>query len=156
MFENKKGRKFSFFQLDFFRKNKKGSSVLVENVVFIILNVVFLSILILFITNQSSSGRVLEERYAKEIALITDYAKPEMIIKLDMRKGLKVTDKNSFNFENALFVEGNIIFVKFSEGGGYSYSFFNSIKLNDPYPETNANSEYTGFYFLTFSEVEHE
>jgi len=136
--------------------NKKGSSILVENVVFIILNVVFLSILIVFLLNQSSSGRVLEEKYAKEISLITDYAKPEMRIKIDMRKGFRISEKNGFDFSEAVKVDGNVVFVKLTEDGGYSYSFFNNVNLNAPYPETNFKNEYTGFYILIISEVENE
>jgi len=140
----------------FFIKNRKGSSLLVENVVFIILNVVFLSILIAFLLMQSSSGKVLEEKYAKEVALIADYAKPEMIIKVDMRKGLKVARKNNFDFEDVLNIDGNAVFVKLSEDGGYDYNFFNDVNLDNPYPETNSENEYTGFYILTVTENSEE
>jgi len=136
--------------------NKRGSSVLVENVIFIILNIVFLSILIVFLLNQASSGRVLEEKYAKEISLITDYAKPEMRIKMDMRKGFKIAEKNGIDFADAVRVDKNVVFVKLTEKGGYSYSFFNDVNLNAPYPETNFENEYTGFYILIISEAENE
>lgn len=134
-----------------FLKGKSGASFLVENVVFIILNVVFLSIVILFLMNQSSSGRVLEESYAKEIALIADYAKPEMLIKIDMREGFEISEKEGINFENVVNVEDNVVFVKLSEDGGYSYSFFNDVNLR-AYPETDNFNEYTGFYILTITE----
>lgn len=154
--QDKRDENFQFSQFNFFPKNRRGSSLLVENVVFIILNVVFLSILIVFIFNQSSSGRVLEESYAKEIALIADYAKPEMIIKIDLRKGFDLAEKNGVDFGDVLKVDGNVVFVKLSSEGGYSYSFFNEVKFNDPYPETNSENDYTGFYILTFSEAENE
>jgi hypothetical protein len=153
---NEKGRNKKIIFCGFFRINRRGASVLVENVVFIILNVVFLSILITFIFMQSSSGRVLEEVYAKKISLITDYSKPEMIIKFDMRKGFKVSEKNEIDFRNVVAVTGdnkNVVFVKLSNDGGYGYSFFNDINLN-VYPERNTDNEYTGFYILTVSEKE--
>ena len=43
-------------------KNKLGTNILTGNVIFIILNLVFLSILILFIVLKSSSGIVYEKR----------------------------------------------------------------------------------------------
>jgi cell division protein FtsL len=45
--------------------DKKGSELLSENVIFIILNVVFISIIILFVYLQSSSIHLMEEETAK-------------------------------------------------------------------------------------------
>lgn len=131
--------------------NKRGE-LLVENVVFIILNVVFLSIIILFLIKQASSGAVLEETYSKRIALIADYAKPEMIIKVDMEKGLNVAKDNGIEFSNSVKVDGNVVFVKLTDEGGYSYSFFNDVLLC-VYPDRDSeNNEYNGLYVLTISE----
>ena len=63
---------------------KKRGQILVENIVFIILNLVFLTILILFIFSKSGSEANLEEKYSKQIALIIDSAKPGMTIHLNM------------------------------------------------------------------------
>jgi hypothetical protein len=133
--------------------NKRGT-ILVENVVFIILNVVFLSMIIIFLGRQASSGWVLEESYSKRIALIADYAKPEMIIRVDMEKGMDIAEKNGIDFSKVVRVEGNVIFVKLTDDGGYSYSFFNNVELNaypDINPETN---EYNGLYVLSVSKKE--
>jgi len=134
-----------------FMWSKKGT-ILIENVIFIILNVVFLSIIILFLARQSSGAFVLEENYAKQIALIADYAKPGMLIKIDMEKGMKVAEKNNFDFSKAVRIEGNVVYVKLREEGGYSYSFFNNVNLENPYPDTDSNNEYNGLYVITISE----
>ena len=63
---------------------KKRGTILVENVIFIILNLLFLIILILFIAKQGSGAIIVEQSYAKQIALLIDSAKPISIIELNM------------------------------------------------------------------------
>lgn len=117
---------------------KKGT-ILIENVIFIILNVLFLVILILFIAKQGSGAIVLEQSYAKQIALLADSAKPGMIIKLNMGEGYNLAQKNNINFKDVVKVTGNVVTVKLSESGGYSYSFFNNVDLGKPYPVEDEN-----------------
>ncbi len=114
---------------------KKRGTILVENIVFIILNLVFLTILILFIAKQGSGAIVLEQSYAKQIALLVDSAKPVMIIELNMDKAKKLADKNGIDFKDVVKINENIITVKLSDRGGYSYSFFNDVNVGVPYPE---------------------
>ena len=134
-------------------RNKKGQ-ILIENVIFIILNLIFLSIIILFLNRQATGEVVLEESYAKEIALMADYAKPEMIIKIDMEKGMKIVEDNGLDFADAVKIDNdnNLIYVKIRDKGGYSYSFFNEVNLN-AYPDVE-NGEYTGLYVLTVTPKE--
>jgi hypothetical protein len=131
----------------------KRGEILIENVVFIILNVVFLSIIILFLVKQSSSGAVLEETYAKRIALIVDSSRPEMKVKIDMEKGLNIAEKNNIDFSEVVVRDNqkNLVFVKLTDKGGYGYSFFNEVELN-VYPERDSRGSYTGLYILTISE----
>jgi len=152
-FENRPSAFEVLPRFDKFKKsyNKKGQ-ILIENVIFIILNLVFLSILILFLTKQASGESVLEESYSKKIALLADYSKPEMIIKFDMKKGMKISDDNGFDFSKTVRIDNdkNLIYVKLRENGGYSYTFFNEVNLN-AYPDIE-NNEYTGLYVLTVTE----
>ena len=116
--------------------NKKGSTLLIENIIFIIINLAFIIILIIFLTSKSGSAAVLEEKYAKEIALILDSAKPGMMISLDMTDAINVAQQNlgKGNTNNIVTITGNMVNVKLSQNGGYSYSFFNNITFaNKPY-----------------------
>ncbi len=113
---------------------KKRGTILVENIIFIILNLVFLTILIIFIAKQGSGAIVLEQSYAKQIALLVDSAKPVMIIKLNMNKAQKLADKNEVDFKDVVKINENIVTVKLSDRGGYSYSFFNDVNVTH-YPE---------------------
>lgn len=122
------------------RKNKKAN-ILVENIIFIVLNVLFLTILVLFLFSKTGSAAVLEEKYAKQIALIIDSAESGMIIHLDMEDAIEKADKEGWDIDNIVILEENIITVKLREGGGYSYSFFNDVNVNFSLDPTN-NKEY--------------
>ncbi len=122
------------------KKNRKAN-VLTENIIFIVLNLVFLSILILFLFSRIGSAAVLEEKYAKQIALIVDSAKPGMTIHLNMEDAIEKANKEGRNLQNIVFIQDNIVTVQLRGEGGYSYSFFNDVQVNANLDTTN-NEEY--------------
>jgi hypothetical protein len=130
--------------------NKKGT-ILVENIVFIILNLLFLSILVLFLFKQGSGVIVLEQSYSKQIAMLVDSAKPTMIIKLDMEKALKLAEDKGIDFQDVVKVNGNFVRVKLSEKGGYTYSFFNDVAVSTEAVK-DSKGEYTGMYIFLINE----
>ncbi|MFH1787231.1 MAG: hypothetical protein ABH811_00340 [archaeon] len=109
----------------------KRGAILIENVIFIVLNLVFLSILFLFVFSKMGSAAILEERYAKEIALLIDGAKPGMKISLNIENALNKKDKN-WNGK-IISIQDNIVTVRLREKGGYSYSFFNDVDFDKLY-----------------------
>lgn len=126
--------------------NKRGN-ILTENIIFIILNLVFLSILILFLFSKMGSAAVLEEGYAKKIALLMDSAKPGMVISIDMENAIKIAEKEKWPVENMVTIKDNIVTVKLREKGGYSYSFFNDVNLDED--KTNFDTTTNkGYYFV--------
>jgi len=114
---------------------KKRGTILVENVIFIILNLLFLSILALFLIKQGSGIIMLEESYAKQIALLVDAAEPGMTLKINMDKAKKISDKNGIDFEEVVKINQNIVIIKLSPESGYSYAFFNNVDAGTPYPD---------------------
>lgn len=119
--------------------NKRGV-ILVENIIFIVLNILFISILMLFLFRQGSGAIVLEQSYAKNIAMLIDSAKPVMEMELNMKEGFDLAEKNGLKAEDIVKINGNIVTVKLSEKGGYDYSFFNNIDATaypDIFPEKN-------------------
>ncbi len=124
---------------------KKRANVLTENIIFIILNLVFLTILFLFLFSKIGGAAVLEERYAKQIALIIDSAEPGMSITLKMEDAFKEVKDEEWDEENMVSITDNLVTVKLSEKSGYSYSFFNNVDA-DAYPKNNKE------YFLTINE----
>ena len=122
---------------------RKKGTILIENVVFIILNVIFISILILFLWKQGSGAVLLEQAYAKHIALVIDSAKPEMQIKLNMEKARNLAEENGVDFKDVVNIKDGVVRIKLSEKGGYEYSFFNDVKVTS-YPEDQ--EKYPGVY----------
>ena len=106
--------------------NKKGN-ILTENIIFIILNLVFLSILVVFLFSKMGSAAILEEKYAKQIALILDSAEPRMTIHINMKDAIKIAKKENRDINNIVSIQDNVVSVQLREKGGYSYSFFNDI-----------------------------
>ena len=125
---------------------KKRGTILVENIIFIVLNLLFLIILVLFIARQGGGAIVLEQSYAKQIALLVDSAKPVMVIHLNMDNAQKLADKNEIDFSEVVEINGNIVTVRLSERGGYSYSFFNDVNVT-AFPGVSE-----GVYIFTISE----
>ena len=109
-------------------KNKKAE-LLTENLMFIILNLVFFSILAIFIFIKSNDPALMEEAYAKKIALVLDSARPGMEISLDMTQPKEIAKKEGY-VGKIVNIEGNLVTVKLRQNGGYSYSFFNDVGLN--------------------------
>ena len=121
-------------------KNKRGE-ILMENVIFIVLNLVFLSILILFIYIQGNGAVLLEQSYAKNIALLIDSGKPVMDLKINMKDAFDLAEKNKVSPEDIVSIEGNLVIVKLSDKGGYKYSFFNDVDVS-VYPDIFPNPNY--------------
>ena len=114
---------------------KKRGNILIENVIFIVLTLIFLTILILFVYSKMGGAAVLEEKYAKQIALLIDSSKPNMIIALTMEDVFEKTGKENFDFSKVVLIQDNIVNVKLGEGAGYSYSFFNDVEIDNPYTD---------------------
>jgi hypothetical protein len=116
-------------------KGKKGD-ILVGDVIFLVLNLIFLSILVIFIVTKTNDTSRMEEQYAKEIALMIDSAKPGMTIHLDMTDAMKKAEDEKQDAANIIRIDNsaNIVNVKLEDKGGYSYSFFNDVNATS-YPD---------------------
>jgi len=122
-------------------KSKKGN-ILTENIIFIVLNLVFITILLLFLFSKAGSASVLEEKYAKQIALLIDAAEPAMTIHLNMEDGIKIAEKENFPLGEIVQINGNLVTVKLRENGGYIYSFFNDVEVNANFDTLNKKEYY--------------
>jgi len=123
--------------------NKRGN-ILTENIIFIILNLVFLSILIVFLFSKMGAAAVLEEMHAKQIALMISAAEPGMTIHLDMENAIKIAKKEGINLNKITTIKDNIITVQLREKGGFSYSFFNDVDVS-VYPDTTNPEDITDY-----------
>ncbi|MEK6926328.1 MAG: hypothetical protein AABW50_03555 [Nanoarchaeota archaeon] len=110
---------------------KNGESLLTENIIFVILNIVFLVILVVFLYIKMDSPAVFEEKYAKELALMIDAAKPGMLIYFDIDESNGDEAWFKYHFSEAVKIQDNLITVKLREKGGYSYSFFSKNAVSE-------------------------
>ena len=129
-----------------FRKNKEGE-ILIENVIFIVLNLIFLGVLVVFLIQQGSGIVLLEKPTAKQVALLIDSAKPGMIMEIDFTQGKKLAEKNKVPVGDAIKIDNanNLVIIRLSERSGQEYHFFNDISVG-AYPNKD-----NGLYVLTFS-----
>lgn len=128
---------------------KKGA-ILVENIIFIILNILFISILLLFLFKQGNGAIVLEQSYAKNIALLIDASVPVTELRLNMGKGFDLAEKNGLQREDIVKIdsEKNLVRVRLSDKGGYEYSYFNNVEATaypDIFPEKNYIIQINGY-----------
>ena len=131
---------------------KKRGAILIENGIFIVLNVIFISILVLFLWKQGSGAVLLEQTYAKQISLMIDSAQPGMEIKLNMQRAKNLAEDNKIDFSEVVRITENIVIVKLSQKGGYEYSFFNDVKAT-AFPDEE-DGEYNGNYIFTIAKNE--
>ena len=127
------------------RKTGKRGNILTENIIFIVLNLAFIAILLLFLFSRTESESVLEEKYAKQIALLIDAAEPGMRIHLEMEDAIEEAAKNRLNPNDIVVINGNVVTIKLSEKGNNpksSYSFFNDVKVNTNFDILNKKEYY--------------
>ncbi len=109
---------------------EKKANILTENIIFIVLNITFIAILMIFLFSKAGSAAVLEEKYAKQIALMIDAAEPGMTIHLNMEDTINTATKENFPLSQIVKINGNVVTVQLREKGGYSYSFFNKLNFD--------------------------
>lgn len=112
-------------------KRVKKAGFLTENVIFLVLNLIVVTILLLFIYSRTGGVMLYEEAYAKNIALLIDSAKPGTEFYLNMEGAFEEAEDNSWDTKETVEInnEKNMVTVKLSEDSGYSYSFFNDVNV---------------------------
>ncbi len=108
--------------------NKRGSDVLHSVIIFFILNLVFFAALIFFVSWASGGTIAIEKKYAEQIALIIDQAKPGTSIDIYIPEVYDFADRNRFDRLRNVNINNteNKVYVKVKDRKGHSYDFFTS------------------------------
>ena len=113
--------------------NKAASKVLMDNVIYIILLLIFVTIIFLVINQQRNGAKVWEDYYAKETSKLINSAQEGDEITLDIHQATIIAQKNelpsfskTFTFDNA----NNELCVSLSLGKKTCYSYFNNVKVD--------------------------
>ena len=121
--------------------DKRGEDIF-PNVIFIVVNILFFSMLILFVFKASSGAFIYEQAYAKQVAMLIDYSTPKTDIKIDFSKAINVAKENK-KTENLVKINdvNKEVIVSLSNQGGYAMKYFSDY---DVIPEIK-----NGFLFLS-------
>lgn len=109
-------------------RDKRAINLLSGVVIFIILNVIFISALFFFVARAGKNVSLYEQIYAKQIVLVIDGAKPGTSIEIDVSELYEIARKNKFrgNIVNVDY-SNNEIFVRLEEGKGYGFKYFSEL-----------------------------
>jgi len=112
--------------------NKKASETLMDNAVYLILLILFFSVMLFFIWDQANGASVWTNYYAKEITKVINAGSPEDEITLDIHKATEVARRNDIISFREIFTFDNIekeICVKLTPGRNSCYSYFNNVDI---------------------------
>jgi hypothetical protein len=110
--------------------SRRGELV-ISNVVFVILNIVFFALLLIFVVTQGSNVHKLEQVTSKQVALVLDALRPGTTVTIDIADVLRKAEPG-LDPGGLILIdrERNVVVVKLtSEGVGYSHRFFNDIQV---------------------------
>ena len=110
--------------------NKKAD-LLHENLIFIVLNVIFFVMMILFVQMKGSAIHIAEEETAKQIALIIDVAKPGTDLEINLKDFFEKAEDKGIKRDKSVRIdnEKNLVVVKGSKDSFYDYSYFNDVNV---------------------------
>ncbi|OGJ20401.1 hypothetical protein A3K73_00105 [Candidatus Pacearchaeota archaeon RBG_13_36_9] len=109
--------------------SKKGAEdFLNSKVAFIVLNVIFIALMLFYLLRVQKGASLIEQTYAKQIALIIDQAKPGTSLNIDISELYSLADKNNFGREGTVKIDyaAKKVIVKVADGRGYSFNFFSN------------------------------
>jgi hypothetical protein len=112
--------------------NKKAkTNLLMNNLTFLIILVVFFVGMMAFVYTKSNGAYVWEDYYAKEIAKIIDLAKPTENVVIDVQKATQVASSNKVPFEGIFSFnnEKGLVCVKLSKGSPGCFSYVNNVTV---------------------------
>ncbi len=118
---------------------KKADQIVLETTIFIVLNLVFIFLLLVFVYTSGKGAFIYEEMYAKQIVLLIDNAEPDMVIGLDMGKAVELAEENGKAIDNivSLDKEENRVIVSLSNKGGHGFQYFSDYDVSVKFIQEN-------------------
>ena len=112
--------------------NKKGD-LLFPIIIFIVLNIMFFTTMMLFAQRSLSGAMIYEEAYAKQISLFLNRAEPGMQFSIDATDLVNNALENEISRDKLTEIvnidsEKGLVIVKTKHEGGFENHFFSNIK----------------------------
>jgi cbb3-type cytochrome oxidase subunit 3 len=113
------------------RMNRKGDTLVIETVVFVLFNLIFFVGMLFYIYNAGNQNSILEQTYAKQIALLIDNAKPDSTIYVNIDKLISVANSNGVRPENIVRIDeaNKRVIVSLVDKKGYSMQYYSDYSL---------------------------
>jgi len=123
------------------KKINKKADILHENVIFIVLNVTFFVMMMLFVQMKGSAVHIAEEQTAKQIALLINTARPGTELEVYLGDFLEEAESNGVSKSAAVRIDNanNVIIAKGSADSFYDYAYFNDV---------NVKFNFKGYYLI--------
>jgi hypothetical protein len=109
--------------------NKKGDHYAFEEIIFVVLNIIYFFMLIFFVIRASSGAYISEQFYAKQIGLLVDGAKPGTLLSVDVTKPYNTAEKNNMDKGNIFRIINSKLIVQMSGSRAYQYQIFNDVDV---------------------------
>ncbi|MEK6945668.1 MAG: hypothetical protein AABW63_02655 [Nanoarchaeota archaeon] len=106
--------------------DKSGESIVMPEVIFIIVNLLFFLAIIYFVNTSSKGALAYEQVYAKQIALAIDSGKPYTQISINFEKALGITKGST---DNIVSFNNNEVIVNLGGKGGYGFKYFSDYEI---------------------------
>lgn len=120
--------------------NKKGDEEFLGwNLAYLILFVIFMAIMILYISSLRDGVKQWEDFYTKEIARAVDNSEPGDIIYIDVSRGARIAESKGKNIEEAFSFSNGVIVVSLRPGSATSFGIFNDVSVQsyiEPLPDS--------------------
>src|SRR3989344_1220414 len=114
--------------------NKKASDIVMQNVLYVLIVIIFVAGIFFFVQNQQNGASIWEKYYAKEISRVINFAQSGDNITLDIHKATEIAQKNKLSSFSEIFQFDNLnneICVKLSLGRKTCYSYFNNVDITN-------------------------
>ncbi len=111
--------------------NKKADTIVLETIIFIVLNLIFFVAMLWFVYGSGKGAFIYEQVYAKQIALLIDDAKPNMTLGLNIEKGIEIAEENGKSVEKIVSIDDKEkkVIVSLSDKGGYVFQYFSDYNI---------------------------
>lgn len=100
--------------------------MVLEQVIFIVLNILFFVLLAAFVIRSGNGAAIYEQAYAKQIAIFLEKASPGMVISLNMSNALDIAKNKGKEFDKVVIISEGKVKVSLTGSGGYAYKYFSS------------------------------
>jgi len=110
-------------------KSKKSQNLITGVIMFLILNIIFFSIMFIFVGTVGTTGGFVEKEYSRKIALAIDKFVPGTEVSVDIRDLYAYARSNHYAGNIVIMdYSANRVTVKLKNGDGSSFYYF--VKLN--------------------------